>query len=106
VVSCDEPLGRTVVLEGNLGDDGGLETGGPRDVPKSSAVSGDDGKGGSGGESRFVLWSISGRCWGSSELSSRCASSVSSSKASRPEPVLLCPLDSGRRNWESGRLAV
>ena len=41
-----------------------------------------------------------------SEPSRRCASSVSSSKASRPEPFLLCPLDSVRRNWESGRLTV
>lgn len=44
---------------------------------------------------------------GSSEPSSRRRdSSVSSSKASRPEPFLLCPLDSVRRDWESGRLMV
>lgn len=53
VVSCDEPLGRTVV--GNLGDGGGLKTGRLRDDAKTSVFTGDNGKGGSGGESRFAL---------------------------------------------------
>ena len=45
--------------------------------------------------------------WGPCAFSSRsCTSSVSSSNASRPEPVLLCPLASVRRKWESGRLMV
>jgi hypothetical protein len=55
VVSCDEPLGRTVVLVGNLGDGGSLKRGRLRDDAKTSVCTGDNGKGGSGGESRFVL---------------------------------------------------
>lgn len=55
VVSCDEPLGRTVVLVGNLGDGGGLKRGRLRDDAKTSVFTGDNGKGGSGGESRFKL---------------------------------------------------
>ena len=70
-----------------------------------SGTTGDDGKGGSGGESRFVSRNTSTPSLGSFELSSRrWASSVSSSNATRPEPVLLCPLESVSRNWESGRL--
>ena len=56
VVSCDEPLGRTVVLVGNLGDGGNLNnTGKLRVDAKASVSTGDDGKGGSGGDSRIAF---------------------------------------------------
>ena len=55
VVSCDEPLGRTVVLVGNLGDGGGLKTGRLRVDAKTSVITGVNGKGGSGGELRFAF---------------------------------------------------
>lgn len=57
------------MLEGNLEAGSGLEKGGLWDVPKPSVITGDDGKGGSGRESRLVSWNMSGRGWRSSELS-------------------------------------
>jgi hypothetical protein len=94
-------------VDANLGDGGGLEAGRLRDVANVSVATGDNGKGGSGGESRFVLRNMSAPIWGFSKLSRRiCVSSDSSSNATRPDAVFLCPLESVRRDWESGRLTV
>lgn len=90
-VCSDIPLGRgatTLAVLARPEDDGGLDNGIVRDWAFASGIEDGVGKGGKGGDSRLGVKRDGSTFTG--RFSGRLASSFSSSRAPRPEGVLLC----------------